>query len=315
MVDAAIQSLLEAVEKEPYPALHTNPYWREEGERLVIRREGERIFLRGYGIGLTRTFLPIRRLVHAVQRMTYRKVIRRLRSYPSVWRSAKGLANDLGCALSFDFWKSAMVLSVLADHWEDGHLQPRTFAVIGDGPGFLSTLIRRRFPKARIYCIDLPKALVFQAEAHRRTDRAAHLARLGSYEKDSAVTTLVLPQEVEGISELLDCAVNMASMQEMNGSSVAAYFAFLRSRSGPHSRFYCINRLEKELPDGEWRRFEAYPWDERDEVFIHGPCPYYSHFFAPYTTPQGPRLWGVRIPFVNGFDGPMFHRLVHLAGA
>lgn len=312
-MDPVVQSLLEVVEKEPYPAPHTSRYWREEGERLALRREGEKLLLGGYGIGATHTPSPIRSLVHAVERISYRRVTRSLRSYASVWRLAEGLAKDLGWGLSFDIWKSAVVLSILVDHGEDGRLRPKTFAVIGDGAGFLSALIRRRFPEARIYCLDLPKALVFQAQTHRCADGDIPLMRLGFNGARGAVTTLVLPQEAEGISEILDCAINVASMQEMNTQSIASYFTFLRRRSGPSSRFYCVNRFEKELPGGERTRFKTYPWQEEDEIFLDGPCPYYSHFFAPYTVARGPRLLGLRIPFVNGFDGPMFHRLVRLA--
>lgn len=104
---------------------------------------------------------------------------------------------------------------------------------------------------------------------------------------------------MERIAEEIDCAISIASMQEMNEVSIAAYFTFLRWRSKPSSRFYCVNRLQKELPGGEVTSFYAYPWREDDEVFMDGPCPYYTHFFAPYTIPNGPRLFGVRVPFIN----------------
>jgi hypothetical protein len=99
----------------------------------------------------------------------------------------------------------------------------------------------------------------------------------------------------------------------MNAFTIQAYFAFLRRRSTPRSRFYCVNRLHKQLPGGEVASFLEYPWQENDEVFLDERCPFYTHYLSPSMSPHGPRLFGLRVPFVNYFDGPHRHRLVRLA--
>ena len=101
-------------------------------------------------------------------------------------------------------------------------------------------------------------------------------------------------------------------MQEMNPHSIDSYFKFLRIRSTQSSRFYCVNRLRKELPGGEVPIFTDYPWEKQDEVFIDFRCPYYTHFVGP-TGSKGPRVLRVRVPLINHFDGQIMHRLVHLA--
>ena len=85
----------------------------------------------------------------------------------------------------------------------------------------------------------------------------------------------VLPQAVEDITETIDCAINIASMGEMSDSSIRSYFTFLRRRSAAHSRFYCVNRLRKDLPGGlaKWvaKRVDL---DTTYNVFIsHAQCP------------------------------------------
>lgn len=130
---------------------------------------------------------------------------------------------------------------------------------------------------------------------------------------DSEGVFFVAPQHAELIPENIDCAVNVASMGEMSKSSISSYFRFLRSRSSSGSRFYCVNRLQKELPDGEITRFYDYPWGKDDDIFIDGPCPYFTHYLESTTAPNGPRLLGVRVPFINYFDGALAHRLAHLA--
>ena len=143
------------------------------------------------------------------------------------------------------------------------------------------------------------------------------LPSLGQAQRPRPFITLSppCPRLARGFYEQIrvDCAINIASMQEMNEFSIASYFMFLRRSTTPSSRFYCVNRLRKDLPGGEVTSFKDYPWQEDDEVFIDGPCPYYAHFFGHPMLPKGPRVLGVRVPFVNYFDGIMMHRLARLA--
>jgi hypothetical protein len=123
----------------------------------------------------------------------------------------------------------------------------------------------------------------------------------------------VHPKYIELVPDEIDCAISFVSMQEMNPFSIASYFAFLRRRSTPRSRFYCVSRLQKELPGGEISSFFDYPWRAEDEVFIDGPCPYLTYFFDQCTYASGPRLLGMRVPFINCWDGASWHRLARLA--
>lgn len=315
-MNQVINTLLDIVETDSLPAADTSLYWRRAGEKTVVKRDGNGLVLRGFGFGVLHP--PswggcALRAVRVVERVSYRRVTMRLKNYSSVWRTSVALARDLSFALTFDVWKQAVALAVLMDHWEARNLSPRTFALIGDGYGFLGALIRRHIPEARIYCIDLPKMLVFQAYTHELADPAAKMSLLHRGESSGANVVFALPKDIETISDQIDCAVNIASMQEMKPTSIQAYFAFLRRRRGNGSRFYCVNRLCKELPGGEVADFYGYPWRQDDEVFIDEPCPYYSHFFSPSTLRNGPRFLGVRVPFVNYFDGVHMHRLVRLA--
>ena len=185
--------------------------------------------------------------------------------------------------------------------------------MIGDGNGFLGALIRRAVPGARMYCIDLPKGLVFQASTHQAADGGAVLARPGDPNQAQADILFVLPQEIGQVTEMIDCAINIASMQEMDRQNIEGYFTWLRQRSHAHSRFYCVNRRDKALPGGEVARLAGYPWQSEDHVFLDGPCPYYTHYLSRVMRPCGPAILGMRMPFINYFDGPMDHRLVRLA--
>ncbi len=310
-----IDSLLDAVEADPLPAAHISSHWQRYGHETLVRRDGDQLVLHASGFETVHRGSFAGRCAAVIEGLSYHAVTASLKHYQAIRRQAQRLTRDLSGSLTFNVFKSAAALAVLADHWEAYGLAPRTFALIGDGYGFLGALIRRYLQGPRLYCMDLPKMLVFQAHTHELAQPHATMSMLGAPPTGERLTDIVFvrPQDLELIPEKIDCAINIASMQEMNEHSRLSYFAFLRRCSTRHSRFYCVNRLEKTLCGGEVNRFYDYPWHERDEIFMDGPCPYYTHFVAPCTRSNGPRRWGIRIPFVNYFDGPMKHRLVRLA--
>ncbi|OUR64416.1 hypothetical protein A9Q79_08025 [Methylophaga sp. 42_25_T18] len=75
----------------------------------------------------------------------------------------------------------------------------------------------------------------------------------------------------------------------------------MRSSSIKNPFFYCCNRVEKQLPDGEVVLFEQYGWSLDDMILDDELCPWYKQY--PASLP----------PFWRSFDGPIRHRLVRLA--
>ena len=248
-----------------------------------------------------------------LERTSYRPATSALRSYPRVWRAARALASDLHADLTFPIFKAAAAAATLTDHLESHALTPRRVALIGDGSGIFGALLLRLMPGLHVYFIDLPRMLYFQACTVGIAMPAAAIEFQGSASGSQPVATFVPSWEVESISEMIDCAVNIASMQEMTEHSRSAFFDFLRKRSRETSRFYCVNREHKLLRGGEVVEFSAYPWQPDDEVFIDGVCPYYTHWLSKHTASAGPRVMGIRVPFVNYLDGVHLHRLVRLA--
>lgn len=312
-MNPVIELLLKTAYCGPLPAQHTSSFWQRYGEQAVVEYHNDNLLLKGVMLGSVSYRNPLTGIFVALHRMSQRHVTAPLKSYPEVWKLAKHLACELSFKLTFDIWKCAVALALLADHWKSHKLTPKTFALIGDGYGFFGALVRRYNPDARLYFIDLPKMLVFQARTCEIAHGAAAMSVFSADNWERTDITFVSPRDVRHVRDKIDCAVNIASMQEMSEVSIMSYFTFLRQRSTPGSHFYCVNRPRKELPGGDVTSFLDYPWQKDDEVFIDGPCPYYTHIVAPYTLPRGPKLLGVRVPFINFFDGIMMHRLVHLA--
>lgn len=312
-----LESLLARVETEQSSPRNVSSYWKHYGSLTEVKRVHGRLVLRAAGMDPVRPQGPVELMVRGLERWSYRRVTARYRHFPKVWREALGLIRTLGLGATYNAFKLSSALSLLADHWEEHSLKPRTFYLIGDGDGFLGALIRRFVPGARLYCIDLAKMLVFQANTHMRAEpRARFTAVTGGAKTDPAAEIhFVSPDEADSLTEAFDCAINIASMQEMNHESIVRYFHLLRRTGSRDHRFYCVNRVEKTLPGGEVIRFHEYPWRGQDQVFMDGPCPYYAHFYSRQTLARGPRWgpWGFRVPFVNYFDGEMVHRLASLA--
>ena len=73
--------------------------------------------------------------------------------------------------------------------------------------------------------------------------------------------------------------------------------------------FYCYNRESIELRGGEKNEFFNYPWHSEDQHSIEEVVPWHNYFLGLKRTKRGPTLLGVRIPFVNFYDGKLIHRL------
>lgn len=310
--------LLKFVEANPLPSSHTSSHWQHYGSQTHIRRQGDRLILQAQGFSAFSRVGTLPKLLCHLEQFSYIPVTARFKSFPRMWRSAHKLARRLKVDITRHEWSSAVVLSILADHFAQHHLIPKTFALIGDGDGFLGALLREYFlsQPIRIYTIELPKTLIFQACMYHAADPALKTAVLspagvkGNCRKADVI--FVHPEQIEQIDEEIDCAVNVVSMQEMKPSTIDLYFSFLRRRSGPSSRFYCVGRLKNVLRGGEISSFYDYPWQKNDEIFLDGPCPYFRYFLDVTAYPKGPKILGLRIPLVNYFEGSSIHRLVHL---
>lgn len=305
-----LDELLRRAERDPLPGADTSSHWREHGARTVARRDGATVVLTASGFQTLHRLGPAGRILSRIERLTYRSVTARYRSFPRVWRDATDLARRLGGDPDYYVLRVACAIALLRDHFELHGLRPTSAILIGDGAGLFGAVLRRSVPGISIWSIDLPKQLVFQARTHADADPRCPMA-VGRPAPGGVA--FVVPSEAHAIPAPVDLAVTIAAMQEMAPEVVARYFALLRERSGPASRFYCVSRAEKILPGGEVSRFDGYPWSSRDDVFIDGPCPYYTHFLSRHTGARGPRLFGVRVPFMNHFDGIHLHRLARLA--
>lgn len=287
---------------------------------VQIDDEGNIISLKGFGFGNMEDLSIISKILDYIGHMFYFVRLPYKRDlYPLILKSFK-ICSLMGVYFSFDCFKQACSLSLIKRKLSNGMENKRvTFLVIGDGYGFLSALIKSTFPDSTIVLVDLGKTLLFQAyycqkvhpnSSHHGINQKTILNKnnLNGYD------FIYCPTEyLDNISSLkYDIVVNIASMQEMNISTVNRYFDFIRHCSNENNLFYCCNREQKILKGGEILEFNKYPWSEHDQHLVDEYCPWYKYFLSLSHSKNGPKIFGMRIPIIHYFDGTMQHRLTKM---
>jgi hypothetical protein len=188
------------------------------------------------------------------------------------------------------------ILGLLGRH---GLLASPVVCVIGDGmTNFLAPAHRAfraetkflsvNLPEAHV--VDLPLAVSLFPEAEIRLLRNERDVESFLHVPSTARLGLVCATEARMLrASRIDLFVNVASMQEMTHDAVEEYFALMR-RSG--AWFYCCNRIEKSIKDGELSRFFEYPWGEC-EIVVDEPCPWAHRYLQrkPLRVVRGQPTW------------------------
>ena len=224
-----------------------------------------------------------------------------------LWQLGTAVAKSQQRIFSYDCAKQILSLAkVVSSVSADDQKSPLTSAgirnvcVIGDGYGYLGSLLKAFDPGVTVTSVNLGRGLLFDAYYTSLRFPEARVAIDGSLENPDFI---FLPAEDYSSLQSMpqDLVFNIASMQEMNLAVVQNYVSYLRRSDRERTLFYCCNRVEKTLPDGELVRFAEYGWDADDSIVFDETCPWYQSY------PQG------LIPSWHPFDGEIKHRLAYLA--
>lgn len=174
--------------------------------------------------------------------------------------------------------------------------------VIGDGYGYLGSLLKAFDPSVEVTSVNLGRGLLFDVyySGLRFPNASACLSEAEAVCGGKDFTFMPAEDYASLQDQPQDLVFNIASMQEMNLDVVRNYMHYIRRRDGKRTLFYCCNRVNKILPDGEVVRFDEYGWSANDSVVFDELCPWYQNF------PHG------LIVRWCPFDGEIKHRLVYL---
>jgi hypothetical protein len=293
-------------------------YWRIHTEKAQVRldSDGQLATCLGASFGVTKWNNVIHRVLEQLCILTHLTHLPHRRELLGIMSLANKVCKRMGLDPTMDVFRQVCSLELITRHMGEKWTVGRpTFLVIGDGYGVLSALFKAVFPNSTSILVDLGRTLLFQS-FHCQSAYPELIHKLASEVEDPYSTDFVYcpAEELEALERFdIDIAVNIASMQEMNEATIAQYFALLRRRMKPDNFFYCCNRESKVLYGGELIEFLKYPWHEKDRYLVDEYCPWHQYFFAYRPTEKGLRIFGLRVPFVNYYDGKHLHRLTILS--
>ena len=295
-------------------------HWKKYHQLARISVHDNRVqSLKGEAFGVMENPTVYARIISQLMNTSYFLSLNNKNAIREISKSAKALCRKINFFYSYDCFRQVCALALFIQHI------PKDKAVnilcIGDGYGFFSFLAKAVFPKARLYLVDLGKTLLFQAHygqmayphlIHQLIDESTNPQNLNNL----AELTYCPAEHLDKLNNcLFDVAVNISSMQEMNQDSVMNYFSFIRAHMPKENLFYCANRLEKIMPGGEVSRFFEYPWRSGDKHLIEEMCPWQKYVLSVHRSPRGPKVFNIRVPFVQYYDGDIYHRLTVLETA
>jgi len=292
--------------------------WLQKSFEVTLDR-GEIVTLKGSGFGYAHKMTMVGKLFSWATIISYFRTLNKRKELIGLLREGVSLANKMGIPFSYNCFRQICTFALLSRnfHFRGGE----RILIIGDGFGFLSGFIKEMLPQSKITLLDLGKTLLFQVHfcARAHPEAGHHLPFDVRTEKPSPeaadASFIYCPAEyIDTLTDFkYDIAINIASFQEMNVATVSNYFDFMRGSLKKDNLFYCCNRVENMMLGGEVSRFFSYPWRKDDIYLVDEYCPWHRHFLSPQLSMRGPKLHGVRIPFVNYFAGPVFHRLTVLS--
>ena len=232
-------------------------------------------------------------------------------SYPGLSaqvKQAKKLVASMGLSFSQDAFRQVCTKYFLQKQLEKTGNSLNSILLIGDGHGILSALLHEQYPNTKIFLIDLGATLFFQAYHLGKKYPEARHALVGEAGSAAADFVYCPAEQAEQFPLVkIDLAINIASMQEMTKDVIDQYFTMLRERKT--GLFYCCNRLEKKLPDGQVIRFMDYPWTKEDQHLVDEKCPWHQFFFGRSGAENIKLMNILPVPFLHKYDGVHWHRL------
>ena len=283
----------------------TSSHWREFGKKtnvIKVKKPGEVIDyeIKAYGISGFKKNTLLNRLINTPSCYLLPKILSQYNANPETTRCAIEISKKLNILFNFDHVKHILIFDLLDKY--GAFDSENLICIIGDGHGFFGTLIKSIRPNAKIMFVNLGRNLTIDSVCFSKIHSEVNPLLIDDAEDIKEISShSVIFLEAERYKMMknlkIGLFVNIASMQEMDESMIEAYFDIMQTSSAkPY--FYCCNREEKILPDGNIIRFIDYPWF--GDLLIDEPCPWYEKY--PSNRP----------PFWKKFDGTHLHRLIKI---
>ena len=112
-----------------------------------------------YGSGNATAATPINRIKKLPQTILVRQLLRRYAAPEALVMLGRRIAEQTGCLFDFDHAKQILSLDHILRQLPRN--APNVVCVIGDGYGYLTSLIHRALPQTKVICVNLGRTLFF----------------------------------------------------------------------------------------------------------------------------------------------------------
>lgn len=269
---------------------YVSSHWKYYGQKIKVEidNDGNLKQFSGYGFGDLQPNRLRHKILSYLLNLSYYITLPYKKDIKFISKKAKVNLKAIGSHISYDCFRQICSLCVIRKHLNIKDDERFNVLIIGDGYGFLSSLLKSLYPESTIVLVDIGKVLLFQA---------VNLQRI--FPDEDLIYSL--PEDIEKIIHLrYKLIINSCSMMEMNYPVIKKYFGYIRRYATPDNLFYCCNRKLKVLPDGKVIEFLKYPWVSEDRHLVDEPCHFIKYFFS------------YRPPFIQRFDGVVLHRLTNM---
>jgi len=277
--------------------------------KIIKNQHGEFIIKKGIGFGNFINNTPLNKSRHLITSLLLSRYLKKFSTNPSLTKNGMEVVKRTGKLFSYDCAKQIVALDQIIQGISAfcnttvnnlSSLAIKRVCVIGDGHGYLSSLLKLFDPKLEIITINLGSQLFFDAHqifnlfSNNSSYRYQLLtdASTNSYACNKIFDFTFLPAENYNLlAEIpIDLFINVASMQEMKPSIINNYFKYMQESSLANNNptyFYCLNRKHKKLMGGEEIIFDNYPWDNTEILLESTPawCSHYPSNLPPFWRP------------------------------
>jgi len=230
--------------------------------------------------------------------------------FETILKCANKVHQERNTSLQLGSLRQVLSLAFLQQNRIFEHLSEPVI-IIGDGFGIMASLLLSYLAKSsiKVVVVNLTQNLLIDAVFIKKSIPAVTICLVKDNEAyhealiDSGINVICIQADNSKLISIapIGLAINIASMQEMNPIVTKEYFDFIRASSNKKTLFYCVNRIEKTLPDGTVSDFFNYPWHQNDQILVDELCPWHQYYYNP-----------MRFPFYFQYDGPHQHRLVEM---
>ena len=293
-------------------------HWQKYHSQFEYTGEGFQ-GLQGFGCNTT-PYTGIRKLIHQLFQKRYRSMGNNLPDFDEIDNTARKITTKQQRGYDLDVLRQSLTLALLKENRDKFSSHGLMTCVIGDGFASMTSLMLANKFSTKVVLVNLTKTLLvdlwylklwlgdnaFESSVKVITDISdvEELKEEGEISNEALGTVIAIEAKNHDIIKQLpiDLVVNIASMQEMDPSTIDEYFQDFRAIStGRKLMFYCCNREEKKLPDGTVTKLSEYPWLDKDKILIDEPCPWHQDYYSH------------RPPFFHLYDGPIRHKLVEMS--